>query len=116
MVVETFSYPGEAYWYRRSPDVSTDLAISKIASLFDNGLPFYTKEDMQSLDQQLDKVLCHSHRIAGERQQVTVKGLDGVKVAFDIERGRVLSSDKSSSERVLYVQTYYACQNDSLIR
>jgi hypothetical protein len=53
--------------------------------LFDVGIPFYTKEVIRDVFQQLEKF--------GEKgQKVWVRGLDGIMVDFDIESGLTLQA------------------------
>jgi hypothetical protein len=81
----------------------TAEAILKLRSLFDVGIPFYTKEVIQDVFQQLEKF--------GEKgQKVWVRGLDGVMVGFDIESGLTLQAGQPDLEFIVCV---YRSPHDS---
>jgi len=71
-------------------------ATRKIRALYDAGIPFYTKESLREVCQQLEK--------CPERgQKISIKGVNGTMVDFEIETGRILGAADSDSESVLFV-------------
>lgn len=97
MALTTYVYSGEAYhWHKPTPAEEGKIndAILKIRSLYHAGTPFYTKEALQGVCQQLEKSV--------ERgQKVLVKGLDGVLVDFDIESGRTIAAGEPNLEFIM---------------
>jgi len=79
---------------RKWPEVTL-----KIRSLFDAGTPFFTKEVIRDVCQQLEK-------FGGKGQKVSVRGLDGVIVDFDIESGLILPSDQPDLEFIVCVYRF----------
>lgn len=80
-------------------------ATAKIRSLFEAGVPFYTKEAIRNVLQQLER--------SGEKgQKVSVRGLDGVIVDFEIETGITLPADQPDLEFIVCVQrsTWHSCR------
>ncbi|KAI9693286.1 MAG: hypothetical protein M1822_005282, partial [Bathelium mastoideum] len=67
---------------------------SRIWSLYNAGVPFFTKVSIQDLDRQLEKD-------PKRGQRVTVKGLDGTVVDFEIETGLIHSSDEPDFEMLV---------------
>ncbi|KAI9770346.1 MAG: hypothetical protein M1839_003223 [Geoglossum umbratile] len=63
-----------------SEDKATAEAISKIQWLYDSGTPLFTKETIRDLCQQLEK-------FSKKGEKVSVRGLDGVAVDFEVENG-----------------------------
>jgi len=59
-------------------------AIRGIRVLYNTGIPFYTKTSLQSTYRQLEK---HVER----GQKISIMGVDGDMVDFEIETGRILS-------------------------
>jgi hypothetical protein len=103
MAKETHAYSGDGYHrdgatLAEETTTETTEATLKIRSLFDAGIPFYTKEAIRDVCQQLEKL--------GEsesRQKVSVRGLDGVIVDFDIESGRTLPAGEPDLEFLVCV-------------
>ena len=102
MVISTSAYPGEAYWFKASLLTNTQVhtAIADIRRWYEAGMPFYTKENIRKLAQQLE-LAQKSQRSDG--RTICIRALDGTVVDFKIESGEVLSLDKSGVERILYV-------------
>ena len=72
-------------------------AMLKVRSLYNEGTPLFTKEAIRDLDQQLEK----SHE---RGQKVSVRGMDGAKMEFQLETGRTLPTQEGSdSEEFLCV-------------
>lgn len=101
MTLTMYVYSGEAYhWHEptSAKEGKINEAILKIRSLYDAGTPFYTKEALQDVCQQLEKSV--------ERgQKVWVKGLDGILVDFDIENGRTIAAGEPNLEFIMQVYT-----------
>jgi hypothetical protein len=96
MVIATYVYPGEAYKTPRAEEGEMAEVTSKIRSLYDAGTPFYTKEVIRDVDRQPKKFV--------ERgQKVSVRGLDGIMVDFEIESGLTLPVGEPDLEMVLCV-------------
>ena len=74
-------------------------ATLKIRALFDAGTPFYTKEVIRDVCQQLEK-------FGGKGQKVSVRGLDGVIVDFDVESGLILQAAQPDLEFVVCVYRF----------
>ncbi|KAI9759800.1 MAG: hypothetical protein M4579_002099 [Chaenotheca gracillima] len=69
-------------------------AIRKIHALYDAGIPFYTKEKLREVSEQLEK---HVER----GQKVSVMGLDEVIYDFEIETGRNLGTFDTDFDFIL---------------
>ena len=99
--IETWVYPGDTYWSDGATPAEEMArkraeAAQKIRSLFDAGTPFYTKEVIRDVCQQLEKF--------GEKgQKVSVRGFDEVIVDFDIESGLILEYGESDLEFIVRV-------------
>lgn len=104
MVISTATYPGEAYWFKGSSLTDTQVheAITDIRRRYEAGVPFYTKETIRKLAQQLE---CARERQHSDGDMISVKALDGTAVDFKIESGRILTLDKMGVERILYMIT-----------
>lgn len=100
MIIPTYVYAGEAYWYGSSPTEEGEATedILRIRSLYDAGLPFYTKETLREVDQQLEMAL-------GVGQKILVKALNGATVDFEIESGLTLPAGEPDFEMVLCVHS-----------
>lgn len=98
MVIVTYVYTGEAYWRetRRAEEGEMAEVTSKIRSFYDAGIPFYTKEALRDVSRQLE-------RLSEKGQKVSVRGLDGSMVDFEIESGLILPAGEPDLEMVLYV-------------
>jgi hypothetical protein len=70
--------------------------IQKIRSMYDSGIPFFRKENIKNIHQQLLRV-----KEKGER--IWVVGLDGVKVDFETQTGSINPGLEPENEFVLYV-------------
>jgi len=68
----------------------------KIRSVFDAGVPFYTKDAIREVCQQIEK--------SGRKgEKISVRGLDGVPIQFSVHTGDVSSLDESDTESVVCV-------------
>lgn len=102
MVISTATYDGEAYWFKSASPTGTQIheAILNIRQRYEAGVPFYTKENIRKLAQQL-KFAQKGQQSDGDT--VSVQAIDGKVVDFKIESGRVLTLDRMGVERILYV-------------
>jgi hypothetical protein len=101
MVLQTFTFSGTVPapdedsigWAAKIADTT-----SKIQALFDAGTPMFTKDDLQQAYEQLKR----SHT---KRQRISIKGIDAVKVDFDIVTGsiRPYHRDSDDTEFIVYV-------------
>lgn len=103
MVLSTATYPGEAYWLKIASPIDTQIhdAIANIRQRYEAGVPFYTKENIRKLAQQLE--FAQKSQRFDDDIVVSVEALDEKVVDFKIESGRVLTLDRMGVERVLYV-------------
>lgn len=69
---------------------------STIKALYDNGVPFFTKDALREIQEQLEGDL----RVG---QKISVRGLDGVTVEFDVIAGQVIRPAEADTEYVAYV-------------
>ena len=60
---------------------------SKLSSLYDAGVPLFTKEAIRDLDQQLKSV-------TGYGQKISIKGIDGIMVDFKVMIGETHSAER----------------------
>jgi hypothetical protein len=86
---ESVSIMGEA-----TPKIAE--ACLKIRSIFDAGVPFYTKDAIREICQQIEKS-------SKKGQKISVRALDGVHVDFEVHTGQVLERDKPDTELVVCV-------------
>nr|POE64935.1 hypothetical protein CFP56_65893 [Quercus suber] len=95
---EVSIYPGHDIWDRKDEaDIDcNDMAVTaaRIRCSYDAGLPFFTKESLQSLQCQLTKAVQSSEKLH-------VRGLDGILVEFQNETGRTFPAGHPHLERVL---------------
>jgi hypothetical protein len=102
MSIESYSFCGDtygSYWGTISDEELTRKnaeASLKIRSLFDAGVPFYTKEDIRNICQQLEE-------LSEKGQKVSVRGVDGVMVDFEIKTGLTFEAHKPDLEFVVCV-------------
>ncbi len=73
--------------------------VSRIRSMYDAGVPFFTKEAIRDLAQQLE-------RAGTTGQKVSVRRLDGVMVDFDINTELVYPANRRDLE---YIVCVHAC-------
>ena len=78
---------------------------SRIHELYDDEIPFFSKEIIRDAIDQLE-------RLDEGSQKVSLKGIDNIMVHFDVATGRVMPAGKPQLEHVLYVHWYHACQKD----
>lgn len=67
---------------------------SRILSLYNAGEPLFSKEILRDVARQLAET---------ESRKVSVRGVDGVVVQFDIETGQLLDTGAPEWEFVMYV-------------
>lgn len=82
----TYFYTGHSYWGGQEPGdqkaENHDEVVSKINTLHDSGIPFFTKERIQRIHEQLKKSLKGGDNIS-------VEGVDGVMINFDVVTGDI---------------------------
>ena len=88
-------YGGKATRLGQPPSI--EEAVSKIHALVDTGHPLFTKEVLRDVGRQLRNARNK------EAQKISVKGLDGVVVEFDIETGDTHKSWEPGFEFIVYV-------------
>jgi hypothetical protein len=81
-----------AAWERKIADTT-----SKIKALFDSGTPIFTKNDLQHVYEQLE-------RPNTKGQKISIRGINGVSVDFEIETGAIYANGPDT-ESILYVRS-----------
>lgn len=85
-MVSTYFYTGDSHWAGKQPGdqmaESKDEAVSNIDALHHSGIPFFTKERIQHIHEQLKKTLKKGDKVA-------VQGVDGVTIYFDVVTGDI---------------------------
>ena len=94
-------YPGKLIWghvYGSSDKYSQEIADVQlnVRTWYDSGAPFFTKQAIQDLQNQLQSSLQ-----TGEK--IVIKGLDGKIIEVENETGKVFPIGASDFERVLQV-------------
>ncbi|PGG95102.1 hypothetical protein AJ79_10259, partial [Helicocarpus griseus UAMH5409] len=67
----------------RAEELKTE-AIPRINALYEAGTPFFTKQAIREIQQQINNAISNE-----EIKTISVKGLDNVLVDFDVEIGRI---------------------------
>lgn len=82
----TYFYLGRSHWAGQEPGdqkpENKDEAVSKIDALHNSGVPFFTKERIQHVHDQLKKSLRKGDKIS-------VQGVDGVMIHFNVVTGKI---------------------------
>ncbi|KAM5471966.1 hypothetical protein MauCBS54593_003373 [Microsporum audouinii] len=82
----------ETKW-NEGTEVNIKQVKSTIKALYDNGAPFFTKDALREIQEQLKGDL----RVG---QKISVRGLDGVTVEFDVIAGQVIRPAEADTEYV----------------
>lgn len=94
----TYSCSTPSHWLAQDPShsipQSEEEAIARINALYDSGTPFFTKDRIRAIHDQLKKPLKKGDKIS-------VIGLDGAKVDFDVEIGNVRDKYEKDVEFLL---------------
>lgn len=81
-----YYYAGHSHWAGQEPSDqktgSKDEAVSKIDALYNAGVPFFSKERIQHVYEQLKMSLQKGDKIS-------VQGVDGVTINFDVVTGNI---------------------------
>jgi hypothetical protein len=91
--------------YYQDNDAGQRVA-AKIRAIYDAGTPFYPRDKIQDLSQQLEEARLGERSEAEGGHQIKVisaTGIDGVKLEFDYEIGQVVDSSEPDRECTLYV-------------
>jgi hypothetical protein len=98
MQFETYSGSAPSHWTGQEPrdEIARSVAeaASKIDIWYNAGKPFFTRESIQHIYQQLRRPLKRGDK-------VSIMGLDGVIVDFDIEMGNCREARESHLEYIM---------------
>ncbi|EGD93097.1 hypothetical protein TESG_00653 [Trichophyton tonsurans CBS 112818] len=92
--------PGNEIDRGKDPEVQREEAKSFVKKAYDDGVPLFTKSALREIQKQLTSDLR-----AG--QKVSIKGIDGVTVEFDVKTGDVVLSGTNSEYVAMKPSVYY---------
>lgn len=101
----TYSYTGNSYWSGQAISVEEETAtrtttrtaeaILKVNSIYNDRIPFFTKDTLQDIFRQLKKS-------SKKGEKVSVKSLNGAMVDFELETGLIREANEPELEFIVY--------------
>lgn len=82
-----------------TPPTSVAEAICRLNGWYESGIPFFTRESIEFVSKQLQCRPIHGH--------ISVKGIDGVTVQFDVLTGEIHEGFQEELEYELSVYCVY---------
>lgn len=83
------------------PD-SLNKAIEALEKWYDSDKPFFTKKDLESVSNQLNRRY-NTRRKKEQKQLISVKGLSGSKIYYEVMTGQVLEEAAKNEDWEMYV-------------
>lgn len=88
------------------PD-SLNKAIEALEKWYDSDKPFFTKKDLESVSNQLNRRY-NTRRKKEQKQLISVKGLSGSKIYYEVMTGQVLEEAAKNEDWEMYVVCYWS--------